>query len=79
MNHIGAFEAKTHISELPGRVEAAEELVNARHGRPVSHLVPGTDARDQGATMAVKRLRELRRGITLEGIDWRERRDADEH
>ena len=76
MPQIGAFEAKTHLSELLDRVEAGEELVIARHGRPVARLVPIADARRQRAAGAAQRLRVLRRGATLGGIDWRELRDA---
>jgi prevent-host-death family protein len=73
---IGAFEAKTHLSELLDRVEAGEELVIARHGRPVARLVPIADAQRERVADAVRRLRVLRRGATLGGIDWRELRDA---
>jgi prevent-host-death family protein len=76
MSQIGAFEAKTHLSELLDRVEAGEELVIARHGRPIARLVPMADAQQQRATEAVRRLRALRRGTTLGGLDWRELRDA---
>ena len=76
MSQIGAFEAKTHLSELLDRVESGEELVIARRGRPVARLVPIADADKQRAAEAVKRLRTLRRGATLGGIDWRELRDA---
>src|SRR6185437_4022074 len=53
MAHIGAFEAKTHLSELLDRVEAGEELVIARRGRPVAKLVPISDTRQQRASVAV--------------------------
>ena len=76
MSAIGAFEAKTHLSELLDRVEAGEELVIARHGRPVARLVPVADAQQPFAAQAVRRLCELRRGSTLGGIDWRELRDT---
>ena len=76
MSQIGAFEAKTHLSELLDRVEAGEELVIARRGRPIARLVPVADANQQRAAEAVKRLLALRRGATLGGIDWRELRDA---
>ncbi len=33
-------EAKTHLSRLLARVEAGEEIVLARAGRPVAKLVP---------------------------------------
>jgi prevent-host-death family protein len=76
MAHVGAFQAKTHLSELLDRVEAGEEVVIARHGRPVARLVPVADAKQRRAGEAVTRLRELRRGATVGGIDWRELRDA---
>lgn len=37
---IGAFDAKTHLSELLARVEAGEEFVIARGNEPVARLVP---------------------------------------
>lgn len=76
MSQIGAFEAKTHLSELLDRVEAGEELVIARHGRPVARLVPVADAPQRRAAEAVRRLRALRHGTTLGELDWRELRDA---
>jgi prevent-host-death family protein len=37
---IGAFEAKTRLSELLQRVEAGEQVTITKHGRPVARLVP---------------------------------------
>lgn len=37
---IGAFEAKTHLSELLRRAENGEEFVIQRRGRPVARLIP---------------------------------------
>ena len=34
------YEAKTHLSRLVERVEAGDEVVIARAGRPVARLVP---------------------------------------
>jgi prevent-host-death family protein len=39
---VGAFEAKTRLSELLDRVEAGEEVVISRHGRPIARLTPIT-------------------------------------
>ncbi|HLJ05195.1 MAG TPA: type II toxin-antitoxin system prevent-host-death family antitoxin, partial [Acetobacteraceae bacterium] len=33
---VGAYEAKTHLSELLDRVERGEQIVITRHGRPVA-------------------------------------------
>ena len=37
---VNIHEAKTHLSRLVERVEAGEEIVIARAGRPVARLVP---------------------------------------
>ena len=37
---VNIHEAKTHLSRLIERVEAGEEVVIARAGRPVARLVP---------------------------------------
>jgi prevent-host-death family protein len=37
---VNIHEAKTHLSRLIERVEAGEEIVLARAGRPVAKLVP---------------------------------------
>ena len=39
-NTIGAYEAKTHLSELLEKVEAGEEITITKHGVPVAKLVP---------------------------------------
>ncbi|MCX6593680.1 MAG: type II toxin-antitoxin system prevent-host-death family antitoxin [Acidobacteria bacterium] len=36
---VGAFEAKTKLSELLDRVERGEEVLITRHGTPVARLV----------------------------------------
>ncbi len=48
---INIHEAKTHFSRLVERVEAGEEILIARAGRPVARLVPlrtRTQARQPG-------------------------------
>jgi prevent-host-death family protein len=40
MEHVNIHAAKTHLSRLVERVEAGEEIVIARGGRPVARLVP---------------------------------------
>ena len=48
---VNIHEAKTHLSRLVERVEAGEEVVIARAGRPVARLVPlrrRTQARTPG-------------------------------
>ena len=45
MREIGAFEAKTHLSALLEAVEAGEEVLITRRGKPVARLVPARPAR----------------------------------
>jgi prevent-host-death family protein len=40
MASVGAFEAKTHLSELLDRVARGERITITRHGVPVAILVP---------------------------------------
>lgn len=37
---VNVYEAKTRLSQLITRVEGGEEIIIARHGRPVARLVP---------------------------------------
>jgi prevent-host-death family protein len=40
---IGAFEAKTHLSDLLDRVARGEKITITRHGVPAALLVPVSD------------------------------------
>ncbi len=40
MKVVNVHEAKTHLSRLLERVDAGEEIVIARNGKPVARLVP---------------------------------------
>ena len=63
-NHVGAYEAKTHLSDLLDRVERGEELVITRRGRPVARLIPALPTNDiEKARTAVKELFEIREQI----------------
>ena len=44
MKSIGAFEAKTHLSDLLERVSRGERFKITRHGVPTALLVPVTEA-----------------------------------
>jgi prevent-host-death family protein len=43
MKSIGAFEAKTRLSELLERVSRGEKITITRHGVPTALLVPVTE------------------------------------
>jgi prevent-host-death family protein len=73
MNSVGAFEAKTHFSQLLERVERGEEIVITRRGKPVARMVPAAAKQDPDAVMAVfRRLAERARQRGAPKIAWAE-------
>ena len=75
MIEVGAFDAKTHLSSLLDRVTQGEEVLITRRGTPVARLVPAKQARKASAAAAIERLRAIRRGVRLGGLDWKHLRD----
>ena len=64
MRQVGAFEAKTHLSELLAAVEAGEEITITRRGRAVARLVPVAPVEGRSAALAqIAALRERTRGM----------------
>jgi len=66
---VGAYEAKTHLSELLEKVEAGEEITITRHGAPVAKLVPVKKKLSQEERVAaIQRIQELASGLSLRGL-----------
>lgn len=42
---VGAFEAKTHLSDLLDRVSRGEKITITRHGVPAAMLIPVEETR----------------------------------
>ena len=64
MREIGAFEAKTHLSELLAMVAAGESVTITRRGKAVARLIPiEGEAKDR--LSAVHRLQRLGSGLHL--------------
>ena len=72
MVEVGAFEAKTHLSNLLDQVERGETVVITRHGKPVARLVPMTCSSMDDRQRAIEQLKELRKGQTLGALSIRE-------
>jgi prevent-host-death family protein len=65
IHHIGAFEAKTHLSDLLRRAENGEEFIIQRRGRPVARLIPyRPDASEPTLREIVSAMQEFRDQIT---------------
>jgi len=54
---ISLARAKAHLSELLDKVEAGEEVVITRHGRPVAQLAPVGQRMQQLRSLAAFRAR----------------------
>ena len=66
MKSVGAFEAKTHFSQLLDKVASGETITITRHGAPVAHLVPAKPARDrQALETLVEEIKRTRKGRSL--------------
>lgn len=66
MNTVGAFEAKTHFSELLRRAHHGEEIVITHRGAPFAKLGPIEPNHDTGkAREAMRRIRERAREMQI--------------
>lgn len=76
LDTVGAFEAKTHLSDLLDRVERGERFTITRHGKPVAKLMPLDDQRDAARIeAAIEGIKEFASRHTLD-CDWKQLRDA---
>jgi len=66
MERVGIYDARSRLSELVDRVEAGEEVVLMRRGKPVARMVRARDGeRDRSRRAAVDRVRALRGAMKL--------------
>jgi len=75
MLQIGAFEAKNTFGSLLDRVEAGEETLITRHGKPAARLAPVprvSDADRERARAALERMRQRTKEMKLGPFDWEE-------
>ena len=59
---VGAYEAKTHLSELLDKVALGENVVITKHRVPVARLVPDNQERREPVVDVVNAIREFRKG-----------------
>jgi prevent-host-death family protein len=72
-NVVGAFEAKTHFSELLERIEKGEEVTITKHGTPVAKLVPiRKKSTVEERRAAIERWQDMSDPPTLGGLKARD-------
>ena len=70
---VGAYEAKTHLSELLEKVEGGEEFTITKHGSPIAKLVPIRKKASVGErTAAIRRIQALGSRLSLGGLKIRD-------
>ncbi len=75
MSTVGAFDAKTHFSDLLKEVEKGGQVVITKHGRPVAKLLPAQGISQEDVRTAIQKLLDFSKTHTLGGLDWKELRD----
>lgn len=67
MQHIGAFDAKTHFSRLIAEVEQGKSFIITKHGHIVAKLIPTEelDETSNQVAVAIQNIKKLRKGVTL--------------
>ena len=58
---IGAFEAKTHFSQLIEKAENGEDFVITRRGKPVAKIIPFEQKKEMTRKEAIEELIEMRK------------------
>ena len=68
-NTVGAYDAKTHFSQLLERVKDGQEITITLHGTPVARMIPvrpRTTPPERRA--AIEAIRRLAKGNHLRGL-----------
>jgi len=72
MKTVGAYEAKTHLSELLERVAEGEKITITKHGVPVATLQPAASSKKTPVHETIEQLRQFRSKNRLAGLSIRE-------
>lgn len=73
MEHVGSFEAKTHLPQLLERVAKGEEFTITKHGKPVARLIPAAAKPKPDVKRVIEELKVFSKGNTLgQGVTIRE-------
>jgi len=67
MDSVGAYEAKTHLSELLERVMKGERFIITKHGVPVAVLQPPDPAKPADIKTVISDILRFRRKHSLRG------------
>lgn len=72
METVGAYEAKTHLTQLLERVAKGEKITITKHGVPVATLEPADPSKRTSARDVIDQLKRFRSGHRLKGLSIRD-------
>ena len=72
MQTVGAYEAKTHLTQLLERVAKGERITITKHGVPVATLQPADSAKKKPVREIIDQLKRFRSAHRLDGPSVRE-------
>ena len=72
MEKVGAYEAKTHLTQLLERVARGEKITITKHGVPVATLQPADSSKKTPVRDIIDQLKRFRSGRRLSGISIRD-------
>ena len=72
METVGAYEAKTHLTQLLERVAKGERITITKHGVPVATLQPADSAKKKPVREIIDHVKRFRRDHRLDGPSIRE-------
>jgi len=72
METVGAYEAKTHLTQLLERVAKGEKITITKHGVPVTTLEPADPSKRTSARDVIDQLKRFRSGHRLKGLSIRD-------
>lgn len=67
---VGAYEAKTKLSELLDRVEKGERITITRHGKAIAEIVPKRAHDPEKARIGFEKMQQLAQQVKLDDLTW---------
>jgi prevent-host-death family protein len=71
METVGAYEAKTHLTQLLERVAKGEKITITKHGVPVATLQPANSSKKTPVREVIEQLKRFRSDHRLNGLSIR--------
>jgi prevent-host-death family protein len=65
MTNIGAYEAKTHLSEILKKVSRGEKFLITKHGTAIAQILPAEASLKIDVASAIQQIKDFRKGNRL--------------